>query len=252
MKLRRAASVSSIYMRESSDREDTIQEEGKATETLELISKKLNKLTKVVTQLKHRLVRNKAFYKKKVTFLKKKIKKHEELTHKQLQSAIQTTNKQLQQQRNLIEHAAIESAKEPVLSIVYDCEGQNVNISRAQESSAIALIEEDINVKLAQAQEDIGTALEAETDRLKRLEDNSKVNKSSAPPQPPIPQPPPPPLTAPVLPRPVFPQTSVPPTLPPPSPRSPPPSSPPTSETSLSTDTPLRPITAATPSPPTN
>ena len=209
MRLRRAASVSSIYMRDRGGlSKDTIQEEGKVTETMELLRKKMNKLTKIVTQLKHRMVRDKIFYKKRITLLKKKIKKHEEATLKQLQSLNQKTNKQLQQQRNLIERAVIESANEPTTNIVYD---------------STQVEDGDINVRLAQAQQDLETALEAETDRLRRLENNSKLNKSSAPPQPPLPPPPPTPLKAPALPA-----------LP-----------------TLSTDTPPPPMTATTPSPPT-
>ena len=211
MRLRRAASVSSIYMRDRGGlSKETIQEEGKVTETMELLSKKMNKLTKVVTQLKHRMVRDKIFYKKRITLLKKKIKKHEEATLKQLQSLNQKTNKQLQQQRNLIERAVIESANEPTTNIVYD-------------SNSTQVEDGDINVRLAQAQQDLETALEAETDRLRRSENNSKLNKSSAPPQPPLPPPPPTPLKAPALPA-----------LP-----------------TLSTDTPPPPMTATTPSPPT-
>ena len=108
----------------------------------------------------------------------------------------------------MIERAVIESANEPTTNIVYD---------------STQVEDGDINVRLAQAQQDLETALEAETDRLRRLENNSKLNKSSAPPQPPLPPPPPTPLKAPALPA-----------LP-----------------TLSTDTPPPPMTAATPSPPT-
>ena len=221
MQLRRAKSVSSIYRRDveehveetdaETEKESQVNNDNSSTVdeiikmTMQIYQEKLDQLTEEILNLKEKYIKSEQKHKKQIRLLKTKISKHEQKTSKQIQTQSKTFNKQLQQQRNLIERAVIESANEPTTNIVYD---------------STQVEDGDINVRLAQAQQDLETALEAETDRLRRLEDNSKLNKSSAPPQPPLPPPPPTPLKAPALP-------------------------------TLSTNTPPPPMTAATPSPPT-
>ena len=217
MQLRRAKSVSSIYRRDVEEHvEETDAETKKEAQvnndnsstvdeiikmTMQIYQEKLDQLTEEILNLKEKYIKSEQKHKKQIRLLKTKISKHEQKTSKQIQTQSKTFNKHLGGLRNVVESIA---PPPPVSQkVIYDSP--------------------EINVTLAQVQQDMQNALSVEGSRLIRQQKSAQPAQAKAQP-----------------------------ILPPPSPTLPPPSSPPPTETTLSTNTPPRPTTAATPSPPTN
>ena len=76
-------------------------------------------LTKQVNLLKLKIITNKRNYKKQVNTLRKKLENHENDTKTNFQSLSQNVNKQLHQQRNLIEQN-IPDPDLPSTKIIHD------------------------------------------------------------------------------------------------------------------------------------
>ena len=231
MRLRRSASVSSVYMKKG-DVEETVMETDAVTVTeeeaqvnnatnsntvdeiikmtMQIYKEKLDELTEEILNLKEKYIKSEQKHKKQIRLLKTKISKHKQETSKQIQTHTKTFNKHLGGLRNVVENIA----PPPPASqkVIYDSP--------------------EINVTLAQVQQDMQNALSVEGSRLIRQQKSAQPAQAKA--------------------NPALPPPSAQPILPPPSPTLPPPSSPPPTETTLSTNTPPRPITVATPSPPTN
>ena len=207
--LRKSGSVSSVYMRDKppetdpepvpeettvsinqvpdeNEEEDEEEINDQATEidaeqilatplSLEMLKDLIITLTKQVNLLKLKVITNKRNYKKQVNTLRKKLENHENNTKTNIQSLSQNMNKQLHQQRNLIEKN-IPAPELPSTKIIHD----------SDDGEALKFVDDpDTNTKLAQAQQLIQTALTSEETRLADAYSESNSNKQ--PPSSPVP-----------------------------------------------------------------
>ena len=131
MRLRRSASVSSVYMKKRTITEENEQDVDVNKINLEEGSswdKKFSELKNEIIQLNKKITSTQQKHKKRINILKKKITKQEQQSKKQMQVIIQTTNKQLKQQRNLIEKYIVDhiSTPPPKPIIIFDNEESEV------------------------------------------------------------------------------------------------------------------------------
>ena len=131
MRLRRSASVSSVYMKKRTITEENEQDVDVNKINLEEGSswdKNFSELKNEIIQLNKKITSTQQKHKKRINILKKKITKQEQQSKKQMQVIIQTTNKQLKQQRNLIEKYIVDhiSTPPPKPIIIFDNEESEV------------------------------------------------------------------------------------------------------------------------------